>query len=69
MTDAKRDRNVRIFRKAMQILADLDPEFSIYVASSTPHLMSGPSHTGFGVAQPGNVVDTATGVRITGGDW
>lgn len=64
-----RASSIRAFRQAVELLRSLDPDFSLYVASDTLCLMKGPSHDDRGRAQQGNVIDSSTSLRISGGDW
>jgi hypothetical protein len=64
-----RASSIKAFRRAVELLRSIDPDLSIYVASSTMCLMKGPSHDDHARPLRGNVVDDAGGVRISGGDW
>ena len=59
----------RRFATATALLRDIDPRLSLYVASDTLHLMAGPSHDQQGRSLRENVLASATGLRISGGDW
>ena len=63
------ERARRLFREAIGLLRQIDPEFSLYVASSTLCLMRGPSHDDRARPLRANVVDSASSLRISGGDW
>ena len=64
-----RASSIRAFRQAVELLRQIDPEFSLYVASDTLCLMHGPSHDDRGRPQQGNVVESSGKLRISGGDW
>ena len=64
-----RASSIRAFRQAVELLQQIDPEFSLYVASSTLCLMKGPSHDDNARPLNDNVVDSAGSLRISGGDW
>ena len=57
------------FRKAVDLLRSLDPDLSLYVASDTLCLMSGPSHDDHGQARRDRILETTALLRISGGDW
>lgn len=53
----------------LQALLRVDSRLSLYVASDTLCLMRGPSHDDHGKPLRENVVTSASGLRISGGDW
>jgi hypothetical protein len=64
-----RASSIRAFRQAIELLRQIDPDLSLYVASDTLCLMKGPSHDDRGRAQQCNVIDSSSSLRIGGGDW
>ncbi len=64
-----RDYSVRRFMTAVEMLRGMEPDLSLYVASGTLCLMSGPSHDEQGRPLRDNVVESAGDLRISGGDW
>lgn len=64
-----RASSIRAFRQAVELLRQIDPGLSLYVASTTLCLMSGPSHDDALRPLRDNVVDSAGSLRISGGDW
>lgn len=64
-----RASSIRAFRQAVELLRSLDPGLSLYVANDTLCLMRGPSHDDRGRAQPENVIDSSSSLRISGGDF
>jgi hypothetical protein len=64
-----RESSLRLFREAVELLRKIDRGYSLYVASDTLCLMRGPSHDDHGRPQQGNVVDSTSSLRISGGDW
>jgi len=64
-----RASSIKAFRQAVELLRSIDPGLSLYVANSTLHLMKGPSHDDRHQPVQDNVIDTATRLRISGGDW
>lgn len=64
------DGDRALFRRACDVLRALTAKgYEIYVAGSgSVHLMSGPSHDDSGRAQRENVIETASGPRMSGGD-
>ena len=64
-----RASSIRAFRRAVELLRQIDPQFSLYVASSTLCLMKGPSHDDNARPLHDNVIDSAGNLRISGGDW
>jgi hypothetical protein len=61
--------SIRAFHAAIELLRQIDPEFSLYVANDTLCLMRGPSHDDNARPLRDNVVATAVNLRISGGDW
>jgi hypothetical protein len=64
-----RTSSIRAFRQAVELLRQIDPGYSLYVANSTLCLMKGPSHDDRFRALHDNVIDSAGSLRISGGDW
>jgi hypothetical protein len=64
-----RASSIRAFRQAIELLRQIDPDLSLYVASDTLCLMKGPTHDEHGRAQQRNVIDSSSSLRISGGDW
>jgi hypothetical protein len=64
-----RTSSIRAFRQAVELLRQIDPGLSLYVASSTLCLMKGPSHDADLRPLRDNVIDSAGSLRISGGDW
>jgi hypothetical protein len=64
-----RASSIQAFRKAVELLLSIDREFSLYVASDTLCLIRGPSHDDHGRPQQRNILDSASSLRISGGDW
>lgn len=64
-----RASSIRAFRKAVELLRSIDPEFTLYVASDTLCLMRGPSHDAQGRPQQRNIIDSVGSLHISGGDW
>jgi hypothetical protein len=56
-------------RQAVELLRQIDPSFSLYVASDTLCLMKGPSHDDRARPLKDNVVESTSSLRISGGDW
>ena len=65
-----RASSIKAFRKAVELLRSIDSDLSLYVGASTMHLMKGPSHDdASGRPLKDNIVDSSTGLYISGGDW
>jgi len=62
-------RSLAQFQAAVDLLRDLDPALTLYVASDTLCLMDGSSHDDRGVPRRAHILATASGLRISGGDW
>ena len=65
-----RASSIKAFRAAVALLRTIDADLSLYVASTTLCLMKGPSHDArCALPLRDNVIDSATRLRISGGDW
>lgn len=64
-----RASSIEAFRRAVELLRTIDSDFSLYVGSDVLHLMRGPSHDDRARPLKDNVVDSASSLRISGGDW
>lgn len=61
--------SIRAFRDAVELLRKIDRKFELYVANDVLHLMDGPSHDAHQRPLRDNVVESASWLRISGGDW
>jgi hypothetical protein len=64
-----RASSIRAFRQAVELLRQIDPGYSLYVASDVLCLMRGPSHDDKFRPLRDNVIDGVGNLRISGGDW
>lgn len=64
-----KSREVQLFCEAVVLLKQIDPAFSLYVASDTLHLMHGSSHDEHTDPRHDNILASARGLRISGGNW
>jgi hypothetical protein len=73
VTDAdvavSRASSIKNFRRAVALLKQIDPSYSLYVASDTLCLMKGPSHDDCGRPRRDAILAHETTLRISGGDW
>lgn len=66
---SKKTDAIAAFRNAVAELKKIDNSFSLYVANDTLCLMRGDSHDANGKPMYTNIVDSESGIRISGGDW
>ncbi len=64
-----RASSIRAFRQAVELLSKIDPSLSLYVGGDMLHLMKGPSHDEGARPLKSNIIESAGGLRIGGGDW
>lgn len=72
MPKMRRAQAIAKFEAACELLREISAGgYEFYVANTTLHLMSGPSHTA-DASRPlhqNSVASASAGIRISGGDW